>query len=567
MKTAKTHLISTGLLVFAAAAIVGWKSKPHSAPADSPSPPVSASSRNPGSTSYLGMRNIRSQRTEGERMRSAIEMARTLPSSEIRAWLDQGKFNLRSGFAMTLFQKIAFERWAREEPSGFLAWTSINASSNDTTLIADAVKNHPEAIESALASLETTEQKEVLIGQIAAASPDLALAELRKLLASPESANYAFSSAFSALVKHRPEELEKLLGEIKGPARDRLEQVVYSAKLEKDFEGTLAELYEMPNGYEFVLGQYSYSISQFLKPGELLSHLASFPESWRTQAANNASRFLGGFESAEQFSAFDWEGLGFTAAQTGKIQFQFLIGQVQKKPEDAFASMADFTFSESQKEQILQVSLYRSRTEEDLTNLRNQLSSPGDRALFDKVSKAHAPLIASNRASPTNIETPAQLVESLTKREVSNLASVITNWDPGQKEELVATYHELTGGDKDYLSSLLIDPNSGVSTNLRSEALEHLLTLPEDSEFSSWKGPNGDKAAQAASLNALNLMQIDPAQATRWLAELPEGPVRLMARKNLAVNWRNYEPEAVKKWVSTLPANEQTEINNFLKSK
>ena len=40
-----------------------------------------------------------------------------------------------------------------------------------------------------------------------------------------------------------------------------------------------------------------------------------------------------------------------------------------------------------------------------------------------------------------------------------------------------------------------------------------------------------------------------------------------MAQKNLAVNWQNYEPEAVKKWVSSLPAHEQTEVNNFLKSK
>ncbi|MEJ6579035.1 MAG: hypothetical protein QNL33_06095 [Akkermansiaceae bacterium] len=62
-------------------------------------------------------------------------------------------------------------------------------------------------------------------------------------------------------------------------------------------------------------------------------------------------------------------------------------------------------------------------------------------------------------------------------------------------------------------------------------------------------------------------METDPAQATRWLARLPEGPIRLMAQKNLAVNWQNYEPEAVKKWVSSLPAHEQTEVNNFLKSK
>ena len=561
MKTAKTPLISIGLLVFAAAAIVGWKSGPQAALEDSSAPPSSGSNRNIGSSSNPLMRNIRSQRTEGDRVRSAIEMARTLPSSEIRAWLDQGKFNLRSGFAMTVFQKIAFERWAKEEPSEFLTWTSLNVSPDYEALVADVVKNHPEAIESALASLETTEQKEVLIRQIAAVLPDLALAELRKLLASPESANYAFYGAFDSLAKTRPEELEKLLGEIEGPARDRLEQVVYSAKLKKDFEGTLAGLYEMPNGFEIVLRN-----SHFLKPGELLSYLASFPESWRARAANNASHFLGGIESVEQFSAVDWEGVGFTAEQAGKLQYQFLYRQALLKPEDAFASMSDFTFSESQKKQILQASLHQNRTEEELASFRNQLTSADDRALFDEVAESGAKLIPK-RANVSNIETPAQLVDSLTNRELSSLSPVIRNWNAGQKEELVATFHDLTGGDKDYLSTLLVNSNSGVSTDLRSDALKHLLTLPEDSEFSDWKGPNGDKAVQAVSQNALNLMQTDPAQATRWLAELPEGPVRSMAQKNLAVNWRNYEPEAVDRWISTLPAPEQAEVKKFLKTK
>lgn|GEM_PF-1767219 len=567
MKTSKTPLIYTGLLVFAAAAIVGWKTGAGAAPADASASAGPLSTRHAGSTSPDLMGNVRSQRTEGDRMRTAIEMARTLPSSEIREWLDQGTFNLRSGYAMTLFQKIAFERWAKEEPSEFLVWASANSSHTYSYVhfIADIVKNQPGAIQSALASLDSTQKKEVLIQLIAGDAPDLALTELRKLLSDPEAGAHNFHSAFSALAKHRPAELERMLDEIKGPARDSLEQVVISAKLEKDFEGTLAQLYEMPNGFEYVFGRYSYN-NRNLKPGELLSHLASFPESWRAQAVRNSYQLFNGIESVDQFSAVDWEGLGFTAAQIEKLQASYFQQKVQNKPEEVLAAMANFEFSDNEKSNIFRAAFYSTRTEEDLAKYRNSFTTPEDLALFDEIAEVRADFIFRD-AQTAKIETPAQLVSSLASRNVANLSSVIRNWNAEQKEDLISTYHELEGADKDYLASLAVTQNSGIPTDLRSEALKHLLTLPESSEFSDWKGQDGRQAVEAVSQNALTLMQSDPAKATTWLAELPEGPIRLQARKNLAVNWRNYEPEAVKKWLSSLPAAEQTEITSFLKSK
>lgn len=161
MKTSETPLVYTGLLVFAAAAIVGWKTSTSTAPVSASTPTESLSTRHAGSTSPGLMENVRSQRTEGDRMRTAIEMARTLPSSEIREWLDQGTFNLRSGSAMTLFQKIAFERWAKEEPSEFLVCARSNSSHSYVHFIADIVKNQPGAIQSARASLDSIQKKKV----------------------------------------------------------------------------------------------------------------------------------------------------------------------------------------------------------------------------------------------------------------------------------------------------------------------------------------------------------------------------------------------------------------------
>ena len=53
-------------------------------------------------------------------------------------------------------------------------------------------------------------------------------------------------------------------------------------------------------------------------------------------------------------------------------------------------------------------------------------------------------------------------------------------------------------------------------------------------------------------------MNADSGKATSWLSKLPESPLRLQAQKNLAYNWRNYEPEAAQEWVDSLPAQRES---------
>ncbi|MGC6565513.1 MAG: hypothetical protein ACON38_07865 [Akkermansiaceae bacterium] len=140
-------------------------------------------------------------------------------------------------------------------------------------------------------------------------------------------------------------------------------------------------------------------------------------------------------------------------------------------------------------------------------------------------------------------------------------------WTKEQKDQFVKTYRSLEGPDKDYLSSLAIGSRSRVPLEMKSEAYAHLLTLPEDHEYSEWRTQgNGNFAVEAVSQHALDLMNSDPLQATAWLASLPEGPVRMMVQGNLALNWQNYDPKAVENWLSSLPADNQTEIKKFMKS-
>jgi hypothetical protein len=89
------------------------------------------------------------------------------------------------------------------------------------------------------------------------------------------------------------------------------------------------------------------------------------------------------------------------------------------------------------------------------------------------------------------------------------------------------------------------------------------LENPTAQEIAGWN--KSSRGVEQVSQYALDLMKTDPSSASSWVNSLPEGPQQLWAKKNLAENWQNYDPDAVEKWISSQPAHEKKEIEDFLK--
>jgi len=548
--------ILLGLLVFCAAALVGLKTNTSSETREAPQSDQRGRTRQLSSTQPLG--KLRGQRTEGHRMRTAIEMARNLPSSEIKEWLETEKFNYREGFAMTLFQKIAFERWSREEPAEFLSWAFVNGVSDYRKHLDILVKNHPDIVQEFLASLDNPGHQSRFLSLIVKEQPDLALAGLKDLLSSPANKTTNFQSLFKNLLKAHPAELEKMLGEIEGPARTSLEAVIIERDLSKDFAGTLDQLLELPDGYHHLLGRYHYHNQNSVDADLLLSRLGDFPPSWKNHLANNSHYFFNFVKSIEQFANINWEDAGFTDVQTSKLTKSFLQRMVQRKPEQVLARLDDFQLSDNEKNFIFRGLSYRSRSEEELANIKNALSDSKDLELLDKI------LSKSSHSGNLSIETPDDVLTTLASGNEIKNANFLYRWNSKQKQELANSFSTLEGSKKDHLAAFLAPRDNGFPLETRGEAIEHLLNSPETLE--NWNR-NSRVANNSVSGHALALMHADSSKATSWLAKLPESPVRLQAQKNLAYNWHNYEPEAARQWVDSLPATERAEINKFLKEK
>jgi hypothetical protein len=71
---------------------------------------------------------------------------------------------------------------------------------------------------------------------------------------------------------------------------------------------------------------------------------------------------------------------------------------------------------------------------------------------------------------------------------------------------------------------------------------------------------------ETTSKHALDLMEQDAAAASAWINQLPEGKLRLQTKKNLALNWRNYDPEGAQQWLSFQPVADRSAIEAFLAS-
>jgi len=153
-------------LTFSAAAFLGWKIDRLSTSAEDGPYDHSLSSRiNPSTVSDEGKDLLIDQRSEKDRLRDAIELAHSLPSSELGAWITQERFTARNGHSLALFQQIALDRWSRSDPASFLDWVRINGGDSLGPQLAVLFKNHPEVLSEALASHQNHRERARLLSR------------------------------------------------------------------------------------------------------------------------------------------------------------------------------------------------------------------------------------------------------------------------------------------------------------------------------------------------------------------------------------------------------------------
>lgn len=503
---------------------------------------------------------IRASRDPAARMRATVDLASTLSPSEFADWLDGGWFAV-SGVELTLFTKIIEERWANEDPEGFLVWAQKNGSGHANEILATWAKTDPRRVLEFFKNHPQDTWEMQYLGDVAKTDPALALQRFKELAASMDSSNlqYYVGSVLGVLAEKSPAELEAMLGSLPNNARSQVETALIRQRMKGSFDEEFLKLQDRPDGIKLMTQILSGNIPQkdleaYQK--SILADLAHLPPSWISGIANSSYGFVG--SNAEQWINADLEGLGFTADQSKRIRSNAL-GNLYDKPELALKLMSRVPMEDGGRQNLLG-NIFRNLDgdADKAEKLIAMLDSDQDRAL------ARGLLQSKDGNGNPKIDNPSEWLAGLAALDPNSggvgysYISASQGWDAGKMLELSRQFNALPDDSKRSVAKNLVEQGYSDRSPLEPEAIRFLIQNPDPAaEETNPNNPSDTPEAkniQLASRYVGKLAGTDPTAAGQWISTLPEGEPKLWAQKNLHTLWSQYDPAAAEEWFGTLPA-------------
>ncbi|YCM45220.1 hypothetical protein V2O64_04180 [Verrucomicrobiaceae bacterium 227] len=343
---------------------------------------------------------VRDSATADERIYATFRLVESLEVSDFARWTEEGWFDSREGFELTLFQRLLEERWQREDPEGFVQWCLLegdraskisSGTSGDAALpiLRKWAVEDPERLKKVLEEHPNSAFEAELIDGLSKDHPLVALDLLKFISSSSLSADYRLQGGVINLAMNHPDLVEKSLQDLPVGLRDSAESAIVSQRLKADFDREIEKLFADPRGAKVFeeAGRYGGDSG-----GKLLSKLDQLPESWKTVLKN------GGFytqirNSGEAWLNADLEAAGFTPAESSKVRFSAALGLVARDPLGLLEQMDEFDLQSNDRNELFKRTMFTFASN-DLENARNfaaSLSAEGDRVLAEEALERFEP--------------------------------------------------------------------------------------------------------------------------------------------------------------------------------
>jgi len=508
---------------------------------------------------------IRDAGSTGNRMRATIDLATRLPVADLAEWLEKHWFDTGDGFDLTLFRKIAMQRWREEDPEGLMAWNMKNSPGNISQTMSSWVKTDPARALAFFQEHPNQSMEMRILAEVAKVDAALALSHLKEMIdrgMGSRSGSDLDERLFQEIAKRDPAALEAALDSLPPVWRIRAEGAAVGARLKADFAGELRELRDRPDGWKVF--QAAMGSTEGVKD-KLFNELANLPSSWKSGLAAETHRYVDQ-ESAAKWLDVDLEGMGFSQSQTRNIHFMALQYHSFQKPVEALEKLADFGLEEEQKRNLISNIFGNSgRDPEMAEKLMAALDNDVDRAVAQK--SLDGMQLSSNE---TKVENPTEWLEkvgTLDPNQSFRFMHQLDQWDKEKIAVLADEFRVMPDEKKLPVAKLLA---TGFYTEegdqgLRGEAIRFLVGQPQTPQEEGVLQQESFNPSQIASRYAVMLATKDPDSATQWVRSLPNGEAKQWAQKNLAANWAKYDPDAMDQWVKSLPSADRTEVEAFLK--
>ncbi len=566
--------------IFASTTGAVWLARPAGSAADVPKSQAEASAK--ASSRERKLRNkevppevlarlapIRNAKNTEDRLRATIQLAQSLPVSEIEAWHEAEWFDGEEDMQSYLFYRVSRARWLEADPASLMEHCLRKDRKYTTEMAAEWAKRDPAAALAFLDGVKPAGQRGKLLSgmgaALAKADPKLALSKINEfqgLLGSQQ--QYQLNTIIAELGKSSPELLKAELDNLPLALRAGAIQTLTKAALQKDFSGTLAELSQAKGGRRTFANAVQHDdklMQQIARNPEML------PPGWFGEVAGNASYYLVKEDPARWLDA-DLESMGLNQNQARNLRSQAISQLGSQDPErvKALLDSADLN-DELRQTAISSVAAKLSKDKPKFEAWLATLSNPGEIEMAKNAAlnqSGHSGL----GVTPTSLL--ASLVEPSTNLDWNQTRSMGT-WGADKTATFSKEFDTLPSDQKPVVAKKLVQGhyNSGVPIAIQAQLLDYLLVNPEPEntdESSVHQQQGRNPLVQASSQLAARWADEDPAAAGKWVSSLPSGEERLWAAKNLAARWAEYEPAATKRWIATLPGEEQHEVQTYLDS-
>ncbi len=509
------------------------------------------------------VRAIREAGSTVDQMRATIALVNALPIEDLEKWLEGRWFDDAEGYNLSLFNKVATERWLKNDPAGYIAWNTKSGGSKAYQAARNWAMKDPDA---ALAYLDENPNPNLELGmlpEIAKTRPDLALARLQSLAANPSINAYQVTEIFRSLTDMGEASLLAAIEKLPDSWKLSATTAIQESKLLKSFSSSLESLMSDPDATR-IFQNLNWGNPELCS--QLLSHLDLLNETSRSQIATNPYRFLNA-ETAESWITADLAGMGFTPEQTNRLRMQAIS---ELPTEKALLALNQITDDPKVYENALRGIFSRHRDDpKQLERYAQMLTDDADRqialGLFESAKEASQKSAEENLPGVAEVKaTRDQQNQDIIDQSISEesktyiVANQLQEMSSAQSKAFLETYQTLTEDRKIAFSLALIDysQSSTFPQSIRSEMLVDLIES-NDPKIAR-------KAVESGSSYALSLLQNNPADAVNWASKLQDSESKTWVQKNIAYNWALHDPEAARQWVKSLPSANQAEVQKVL---
>lgn len=386
--------IALACLVFLLAGLLGWalRYRPMT-DVDSTSSADQHAIRRPTTTFQDAQRQlseISASASADERIYATFNLVNSIPVADFARWSDEGWFNSREGFELTLFQRLMEERWQREDPENFVLWclregsgnskiSSGTSSDSALPILRDWAVNDPERLQRVLQKNPSQMLEGQLIGGLVDKHPQVAL-DLLKALGnnSAQSDSYRYHQSISSLAETHFDLLEKSLDDLSPDLRRDAERELLNSRLRKDFDTEIDRLLGDPESPSQLSAVGSSSAENLAK---LAGKIDQFPARWLDELKSGGFNSQLSREGGEAWLNADLVGAGLSTEQASKVRSWAAYGLTRRDPEGVFEQFHQLDLTENDRKFVLINSLrsLNQSNPEQADTLVNKLHDQADR--------------------------------------------------------------------------------------------------------------------------------------------------------------------------------------------